>query len=408
MLPGTDTESSIYSGHLPAYLSQHYPGLRAREKFSFVADFAGFLSNLHERGVPSWQYHPSQVRVTVDGAGRAFALAVRDADLPGGSSLSPTLRRKGLITLLAGFLTASSRAERLRFYKAYWHDGVKLSARRTELTKLDRAAIAFARRKWRDEDRTALGSNDRFVIEQRGGFKIRRLRSAAIDQVLAHLLPEPESLFAAGKSLSRRGAGCASARIDIDGRAYFLKRYDGIGWGYQLKNVFRRSRARKVWQTSWGFLNRGLPVPQALILLEERRYRLLKRAYLLTEFQEEATPLMSAWPELTASEKDHFLARSAILLGRMHSFGCIHGDTNWENILIRDLYKDNRLLLVDLDCGRITRFLTRNRADRDIQHFVRDLLRPHIDGASKKGFFMQCWQRWLANPLKIRARTECQ
>ena len=54
-----------------------------------------------------------------------------------------------------------------------------------------------------------------------------------------------------------------------------------------------------------------------------------------------------------------------------------------------------RLLLVDFDCGRIAS-LSDARAFRDIQHFVRDLMRDRNEGdAGQRDFFVAVWKRWF-------------
>lgn len=391
------TDDFAVSSSFPEYYAHDYPQLSAGEKRAFIAAFGGFIGRLHAQGVPTWKYPAARIRVAARDASWTFGHAGLTADAHSGQALSASLRRKGLSALYAEFLTTSRRAERLRFYQAYRHDGGKLSGQHADLVKLDRAAIALARRTWHRRDQAVRRNNEQFAVERRGPFKIHRLRCPETESLLTHLLPDPDRLFAIGESFSRRGIGSDSVRVEIAGRPYFLKRYAGRGWEYQLKSVFRRSRAFRVWLTNWGFGNRGLPVPRTLLLLEERRYRFLKRAYLVTDFQDGAACLVDAWPGLTANEQRHLLARSAILLGRMHSFGCIHGDTNWENILIRRAAGDNRLLLVDLDCGRVTRFLTGRRARRDVWHFERDLLRPQIGGAAYRSFFLRIWRRWFTN-----------
>ncbi len=394
MLPAAAPDKRMASCDFPAYLAYYYPRLRPRRKFAFITAFGRFFASLHERGVATWEYSAAQYNVNVCRQSWSFELRREEPEALAGKALRPSQRRRGLVSLHAGFLTTSSRAERLRFYQAYRNDGQRLTLKQAELAHMDRAAIARARQEWRRQDKRLRGNNKEFAVERRGPFRIRRLRGATSETLLSHLLPEPDRLFAGGESFSRRGIGSESAKIEFAGRAFFLKRYGGRSWQYRLKSIFRHSRAYRVWKTSWGFYHRGLPVPRTLLLLEERRFLVLQRAYLVTEFQEQACPLMDAWPGLNEPEKDHYLARSAILLGRMHSFGCIHGDTNWENILIRDLRRDNRLLFVDLDCGRVTRFLTGRRAVRDVKHFERDLLRPHIGGHAKKPFFFQVWRRW--------------
>src|SRR6056297_2525803 len=133
------------SSTFPDYIAHGYPQLPARDKRAFIVAFATFINTLHGRGVPTWKYPADRIKVTVVRERWTFALVGPDAGTPTGRALCRSLRRKGLSTLYAEFLTTTCRAERLRFYQAYWIDRRKLSSQREELENLDRAAIALAR-----------------------------------------------------------------------------------------------------------------------------------------------------------------------------------------------------------------------------------------------------------------------
>ncbi|MCD4687924.1 MAG: hypothetical protein K8R55_01165, partial [Desulfuromonadaceae bacterium] len=103
-------------------------------------------------------------------------------------------------------------------------------------------------------------------------------------------------------------------------------------------------------------------------------------------------PLANFWLRLDAVARKGLLTRLALLLGRMHLFGGLHGDLKWNNILIRgqggcDLY------LTDLDGSKIVGS-TKPRAKRkDLERFLVDLtkVQPSDD---QKVFFSKCWKRW--------------
>ncbi len=255
-------------------------------------------------------------------------------------------------------------------------------------------------RRWNSLSRESLVSNDRFVAERAGGFLVRRRRSEEAEAALHSLLPDPDRLLEAGSVLPGRGNRCLSAVVEIGGRRYVLKRYDSRGWWYRFRHIFRRSRALRGWLCMWSFLIRGFDVPQPLICLEERRWRLLGRAYLLSEFVEGSERLSDFWPRASNEDRESLVRRFASLFGRLHASGCIHGDSNWDNLLLTPDQGKGRLILVDFDCSRVYGRARPDRARRDIQHFMRDMDRLDSEARAFETLFQESWSAWIEGSAK--------
>ncbi len=369
------------------FLGGIYITLTFAEKVGTLDAFARFVRGLAGRDCVDILKEIVAVPV---GSGWEFELRTTLSPVPGvikGRSL-----QHFLASLYSDFLTIIGRSDCLRFYRLF--TGCRrLKDEKPTLRAVEREAIQIATKRWRKDARRSLAGNDSFVAGRECGFRIHRMATPEAERALALLLPDPDKIFEEGDPLSGRGSGCSSVRVHIGDGTYFLKRYDCRGPGYRIKNVFRRSRALKVWIATWGFLARNLPVPRPLLFLEERHFRLLGRAYILSEFHDGAERLMNLWPLLQDRDKDRVLIKSAMLLGKVNRLNCIHGDTNWDNLLITDKSRFD-LIMVDLDCAKIPFRLSPARALRDIQHFVRDLCREKNAGCGKKEFFVQLWRRW--------------
>jgi hypothetical protein len=214
-------------------------------------------------------------------------------------------------------------------------------------------------------------------------------------EALTVLLRDPDHWLSSGESRSDRGSSCESAKVILAGRPYLLKRYDCRGILYRFKNAFRRSRALRSWIGAWGLLARGIAVAKPLVVMEERHGPLLGRSYILSEYLEEGQRMMDAWPHMAAPEKRRLLTQCAILLGRMNAMNMVHGDTNWNNILLFGPRSALQTALVDLDGCRPLRRLTHARALRDVDHFVRDMIRERNRADEFVECFLASWVRWL-------------
>ncbi|WP_306533203.1 lipopolysaccharide kinase InaA family protein [Geobacter sp.] len=247
-------------------------------------------------------------------------------------------------------------------------------------------------RDWNKLAAKCLRSNDRFVAEPAHGFQTFRQRTAVADRLMHVLLPDPDLILDRGEILPGRGNSCRIAKVVIDGTTYVLKRYNRRGWRYSLRHVFRRSRAQRTWLAAWNFLVRGVRVAEPLLCLEERSYRLLGRSYVLMEYLEKTERLTTLWERLSPEQKQFLVEQAASLFGQLHRSGCIHGDTNWDNILLRQNESGFDFFLVDLDCTRIFSRVMTEKAQRDIGHFLRDLGRLEPPKGELHRRFVDCWR----------------
>ncbi|MBP1728647.1 MAG: hypothetical protein H6Q56_1020 [Deltaproteobacteria bacterium] len=226
---------------------------------------------------------------------------------------------------------------------------------------------------WHREARQSLGSNARFVREERHGFLVLRQRTAAAEAALAFLLPDPDQAFDHSRIL-KHGSRTHVGIVEIAGVRYVLKRYNcrGRGWGY-IGNAFRRSVAVRTWLVAWQYLVRGIPVPEPLLCLEERRFRFLERSYILMEFVENAVSLRERWKQLIDTEKVRFMEFFGTLLGAMHRVGMLHGDLKWDNIMVANELTLETVRLIDLDGSSASDGCNLRRARIDFNRFLKAL-----------------------------------
>lgn len=357
--------------------------LTPRESFRLVGAFGAFMRELHDRGVLHTDLHIGNLLVVCHGEVFNFVLLDTDRVRLRPHALGRRERVANLGQLLSNLWTMTSRSQRRRFLQGYGEDG------RVWTEDVVRCALRASRRVWNGKARRSLHTNSRFLQERRSGFRIFRQRTEEGDVLAAALLPDPDKVLEAG-TIVKSGRTTRVARVEIEGKSYFLKRYNSKGWGYRLRNAFRRSRAVQTWLVSWGFVVRGLPVPPPLLCLEERHFRLLGRSYLLTGFVADATPASRLWRSLEERARSALLVRLAMTLGTMHRFGCLHGDLKWNNLLV---VRSGSVVLTDLDGSRILVRPTLERARKDIGRFLRDLNSRQSETVVAERF-LACWRRW--------------
>ncbi len=371
-------------------MRQDYQMFPTREKWRLAEEFATFIKSLHDVGVSHADLHIGNILcVPESDRGHSFILLDTDRITMKNRPLSRRERTDSLVLLFTNFWFLVSRSQRFRFLRYYgiipgkagWHIVKELAVK--GLRHLNRTCYWKAHR--------CLSNNSRFGKKKTNGFTVYYQKTDDIGELLKVLLPNPDILLNAGQ-VFKTGLTIQAARIEICGESYFLKRFNCKGWKYRLKNTLRRSRAVRSWLVSWEFRYRGLPVPEPLICLEERRMGLLGRSYLLFQFIEKSETLSTIWSRSDPVSRRDLLGRVALLLGRMHLLGGLHGDLKWNNILVGG--KGGKgLYLTDLDGTRIVGQGKLAVKRKDLKRFLVDMEKNQA-ADNDKAFFLRCWGRW--------------
>lgn len=359
------------------------------EKLKFIGDLACFLKALHSKGVEHTDLHVGNILASRQD-GMRFHLLDLDRVRLHENALSERRADRNLALLLCTFWYCSGSLDRLHFLKRY-AGLAHLKGQSKRIQEIIQAALAISHRVWDKKTVRCLHTNSRFTKSKSGYFTIYRLNRPGIERALNFLLPDPDLILNEGDIL-KNGRTVKAARVEIEGKSYFLKRYNCKGNLYRIRNGFRRCRAVRTWLASWGLTVRNLPVPTALICLEERQLGMLERSYILYEYMN-GRRLCDIWPMLDDYEKRRLLSRIAIICGNMHRFGGYHGDLKWPNILVNNVQGRFHVALSDLDGTRVSGKLSERKARKDVERFLVDLRKA---GESDKlvESFLKTWRRW--------------
>jgi serine/threonine protein kinase len=128
-----------------------------------------------------------------------------------------------------------------------------------------------------------------------------------------------------------------------DGARLFLKVYHAPSGMTKFKDVLRESKAFRFLRQGLELSRAGFFVPQVIAAGEERRYYLLRRAFVLTtEVQGEVVPqflqrhVTEDSRRSVVAEKRHALALLGRQIRRLHELGFVHGDLVPSNIIVSE------------------------------------------------------------------------
>lgn len=163
----------------------------------------------------------------------------------------------------------------------------------------------------------------------------------------------------------KRGNSASVVRVEFDGRARVIKRYNLKNLAHRLRRFWRPTRAWHSWRNAQRLILWGLPTPRPVALLEERFGWLRGRAFLVTEYMP-GESLATALPAAAAPTRAVLLKNLCTLLNTLAQLRLSHGDLKATNLLVDP---EHNLMLLDLDAlRRHRRRAAHARAlDRDVQ-----------------------------------------
>jgi hypothetical protein len=123
--------------------------------------------------------------------------------------------------------------------------------------------------------------------------------------------------------------------------AYYLKIFHPARGSAAFKDIFRDSKAFRAWRQGVALNEAGFEVPLTIAAGEQRRFRLLRRAFILTRrIDGQALHLFLQslmnydGNKLSGATKRAGLKRLASLVRQFHRKGFVHGDMVASNILV--------------------------------------------------------------------------
>ncbi|MHC4406097.1 MAG: lipopolysaccharide kinase InaA family protein [Planctomycetota bacterium] len=131
-------------------------------------------------------------------------------------------------------------------------------------------------------------------------------------------------------------------RVDLPGRAFYVKHYRRDRWIDGLQHLLRPSASRREWQNAREIARRRIPTIRPVAWAEQVRGGLIRDNYLVTEAVQPAIPLdehlLGNLPQLPPPDRFSMRGRVLDCLARfvaaMHEAGIVHNDLHLGNLLL--------------------------------------------------------------------------
>lgn len=367
--------------------------LNRQAQKQLISEFAHYIKNLHDKGVMHLDPNLGNFLIKREAGSKSSFYILDLADVRIKSMLDFDKRHDNLAFINLNFFRTVPPSLRYYFFKNYVHAEHQ---NKTDILKsiktIEDRTLQLANKTWAKRMKWCLGNNSFFSAFRDDSLKIHIKKEWLNNKQLIRIVSSPDAFLDNDRGIIlKNGKTVKAAKIDTeDGKSIFLKRYNKKGFFHTFKNIFRHSRAEHVWKTSWGFELRRIPSPPVIAYIEERKYRVLKRSYIASEFIENAAALSTLFsqsqPILTPEEKLSVLNAVGKELRTMHALGCLHGDVKWSNILIKKTNTRYKCLFTDLDGSKIRKHLSNREIMRELSRFYLEMVKYSLCPEEKEAF----------------------
>lgn len=221
----------------------------------------------------------------------------------------------------------------------------EMEARRSIARAIEYFAARDFRSRWRSRLSKCREHGKRFHRLCAGSYR-GWIRTSWDHPSLRTRLENPNDLFQSERTLVVKDTPTTSVACYLDPELpgpIFMKRYNRKSLWERFKNLFRRSRAVRVWRSAFALEILGIPTPETVCMLERRIGPILLESFVFTAWIPDGIGLDDFYREryghahLSASElEEKRILEIAVarLFRDLHSNRISHGDLKGRNIIL--------------------------------------------------------------------------
>ena len=327
-------------------------------KKSLLSNLISYVRMVHDKGILHGELHAENILVDIDSIASFYLLDLGRTKFR--KTIPLHLKIHELARLLYSVTDVCTNKEITEMINNYTDQKSVYKNRQIFQKAVFNEIHKIKRRLWHSRTSKCLKNNNVFKITKYDKYSVNMRKQWDINVLVAlinkHTVSLKERLNNVIKASSKIGITCVPVSNDTT-NSVCIKEYKYPSFLKRFLYSFHNSPARKAWFAAHGLLTINIKTPKPIALLEEKKYLIIKKSFIIMEDISTCLPcnkyvneqFNDPYDKIASERKKKFVSRMALSFRQLHDSKVYHGDLKANNIMIMELQDNWDFFYLDLD-----------------------------------------------------------
>jgi tRNA A-37 threonylcarbamoyl transferase component Bud32 len=339
-------------------IQQSPSGYNPSQKNLLVKNLISYVKTMHDCGIFHGELHAENILVNPNNTTIFYLLDLGRAQFT--KKLPLSWRIQELSRLAYSIIDTCTNEEIKELITNYTNQLSKSKDREIFHKAVFKEVSGIKRRLWNSRARKCFKNNNVFKCTTHGNYKIHTRNewevNKLIDLIRNHNFSVKENLPGALKISAKIAITRLPASHETT-ESVCIKEYKYPSSFKRFLYSFCNSPARRAWFAAHGLIALNVKTPKPIALIEEKRFGILRKSFIITEDITASLPcnkyisetFHNPYDKTASGKKRIFLSCLAASFRQLHDSGIYHRDLKANNIMIMELPDTWNFFYLDLD-----------------------------------------------------------
>ena len=328
------------------------------KKNSLIKNLISYVKTIHEYGIFHGELHAENILVDSDNVTVFYLLDLGRAKFTRNIPLS--WRVQELSRLIYSIVDTCTNEEIKELIDNYTNQLLESEDRIIFHKAVFKEVYNIKRRLWDSRTKKCLKDNNVFKVTTQNNYSINMRNEWDVNTLLTLIDKHALALKEGSDNIIKKSPKIGITVVPVSNgsiKSVCIKEYRYTSLLKRFFSFLRGSSARKAWFAAHGLLTLNIKTPKPIALLEEKKYLIIKKSFIIMEDISTCLPcnkyvndrFNDPYDKTVSERKKKFVSRLALSFRQLHDSEVYHGDLKANNIMVRELQNTWDFYYLDLD-----------------------------------------------------------